>query len=145
MTIEEDFAFLRARGYEVGDSFVSPEGKMHTWVAGRACAFEHVQILVAIENIKSKVRTIDSPAPTDLVALCRQVAASGDVDSETSAKARAFETEWRLLIQRSTPPSPLLRDQQAFDAEGAALAGRIVTFLTRELPNLSALTRAYSG
>jgi hypothetical protein len=140
--INKDLAFLKARGYELGESFISPEGKMHVWVAGRACAFEHVQMLVALENMKSAVTSIDSTALTDLAALCRQAADRNEDAPEVSTKARALETEWRSLIQRGTPPPPSIKDKQALDFEGAALAGRMLTFLARELPNLSVLTRA---
>jgi hypothetical protein len=143
--INKELAFLKARGYELGGSFVSPEGKMHVWVADRACAFEHVQMLVSLENMKSAVTSIDSTALTDLAVLCRQAADRNEEVPEVSIKARGFETEWRSLVHRATPPPPSLRDRQALDVEGAALAGRMVTFLTRELPNLSVLTRARAG
>jgi hypothetical protein len=141
--ISKELVFLKARGYEVGESFVSPEGKMHTWVADHACAFEHVQLLVALENLKSRATSIEGSALTGLATLCRKAADSNEVAPEVATKARAFETEWRSLVQRGTPPS--LEDKQALDAEGAALAGRMVTFLARELPNLSVLTRAHAG
>jgi hypothetical protein len=143
--IDKALAFLSARGYRIGDSFVTPEGKLHVWVADRACAFEHVQMLVALENMKSAATAIDSPALTDLVGLCRQVYESGGADSASATKARDLQTEWRILVQRGTPPPPSLADKKALDVAGEALAARIVDFLAREIPNLSVLTRAHSG
>jgi len=143
--INKELEFLKSRGYEVGDSFVPPDGKIHTWVAGRACAFEHVAILVALENMKSKVTKVESPTLEELARLCRRAADSNDAVPEVAAKAREFETEWALLVQRATPLPASLKDKQALDAEGAALAGRMVTFLARELPNLSVLTIAQAG
>jgi hypothetical protein len=142
--ISRELDFLKARGYEVGESFVSPDGNMYTWVADHACAFEHVQLLVALENLKSRATSIDSSALTGLATLCRKAADSNEAAPEVATKAREFETEWRSLVRRGTPP-PSQKDKQALDSEGAALAGRMVTFLARELPNLSVLTRAHAG
>jgi len=143
--IDKALAFLKARGYEVGSSFVSPEGKLHVWVADRACAFERVQMLVVLENMKSAATAIDSPALTDLVGLCRQVCETSEADSASATKARDLQTEWRILVHRGTPPPPSLADKKALDVAGEALAARIVDLLTREIPNLSVLTRAHSG
>ncbi len=143
--ISKELDFLKTRGYEVGASFVSPEGRMHTWIANRACAFEHVALLVALEKMKSRATSFDSPALTELAVLCRKAADSNEATPEVAAKARAFEAEWGLLVQRGTPLPASLKDKQALDAEGAVLAGRMVTFLARELPNLSVLTVAHAG
>ena len=143
--INEELNFLKARGYEIGESFVSPEGKMHTWVANRACTSEHVAMLVALENMKSEVTRSDSPALRELAKLCRKAAAGSETTPEVAAKARALETEWQLLVQRGTPPPPSLKEKKALDAEGEALAGRMVAFLTLELPNISVLTIAQAG
>ncbi len=143
--INKALAFLSERGYEIGDSFVPPDGRVHVWVADRACAFEHVRMLVALENMKSAARAIDSPALTDLVGLCRQVYESSAVDSAAATKARDLQTEWRILVQRATPPPPSVADKKALDVAAEALASRIVDFLAREIPNLSVLTRAHSG
>jgi len=143
--ISKALAFLKARGYKVAESFLSPEGKMHVWVADRACASEHVQMLVELENLKSSATAIDSSALTALAGLCRQVSESGAVDSATAAKARNLQTDWRILVQRGTPPPQTLKEKQALDAEGGQLAGRMVNFLARELPNLSVLTRTHVG
>ena len=83
-----------------------------------------------------------SSALTDLSALCGKAAERNEEAPEVSAKARAFENEWRLLLLRGTPPPPALTDKQALDVEAAGLAERMVMFLTRELPNLSVLTDA---
>jgi hypothetical protein len=142
--INKALAFLSERGYKIGDSFVTSEGKLHVWVADRACAFEHIQMLVALENMKSAATAIDSPALTDLAGLCRQVESSA-TDSASATRARDLQTEWRILVQRGTPPPSSLTDKKALDVAGEALAARIVEFLTREIPNLSVLTRAHSG
>ncbi len=142
--INKALAFLSERGYEIGDSFVPPDGRVHVWVAGRACAFEHIGMLVALENMKSSATAIDSPALTDLAGLCRQVESSA-VDSASATKARDLQTEWRILVQRGTPPPSSLADKKALDVAGETLAARIVDFLAREIPNLSVLTRAHSG
>jgi hypothetical protein len=102
-------------------------------------------MLVTLENMKSAVTSVDSLALTDLAALCGQVANRNEEAPNVSTKARGFETEWRLLIQLATPPPPALTDKQAIDVEAAALAGRMVMFLTRELPNLSVLTARAAG
>ena len=143
--INKELDFLKTRGYKVGKSFLSPEGKMHTWIADRACAFEHVATLVALENMKSKATRFDSPALADLAILCGKAAASNEAALGVAAKGRALETEWVLLVQRGTPPSPSLTERQALDAEAEALAGSMVTFLARELANLSVLTIAQAG
>lgn len=142
--IKKELSFLKRRGYVVGEVFVSPEGKMHVLVADRACAYEQVRMLVAMENMKSDATTIDSPALTALATLCGQVAAGGEVDSEIAAKASRFETEWRSLVGRGTPPPSSLKDKHALDTEGVVLAGRMVTFLACELQTLSVLTRAHT-
>lgn len=119
---------------------------MHTWIANRACAFEHVELLVALEKMKSRATSFDSPALTGLAVLCRKAADSNEAAPDVAAKARAaLETEWGLLVQRGTPLPSSLKDKLALDAEGSALAGRMVTFLARELPNLSVLTVAQAG
>ena len=143
--LNKELDFLKTRGYKVGKSFLSPEGKMHTWIADRACAVEHVPMLVALENMKSKATSFDSPALVDLSVLCEKAAAGNETAPEVAAKARAMKTEWRFLMQRGTPLPPTLKEKQALDAEGEALAGRMVTFLARELPNLSVLTIAQAG
>jgi hypothetical protein len=143
--ISKELDFLKKCGYEVGESFVSPEGKMHTWVAGRACAFEHVAMLVTLENMKSKATSIDSLGLTDVPALWRRAADSEEATREVATKASLFEIEWRSLVQRCTPPPASLKDKQTLDGKGAALAERMVTFLARELPNLSVLTVAQTG
>jgi hypothetical protein len=102
-------------------------------------------MLVALERMKSRAISFDDPALTELAVLCRMAADSNEATPEVAEKARAFETEWGLLVQRGTPLAPSLRDKQALDAEGAAMAGRMVTFLARELPNLSVLTVAQAG
>ena len=118
---------------------------MHTWVANRACAFEHVSMLVALEEMKSRATNFDSPALTDLAVLCRKAADSNEAAPEVAAKALAFETEWALLVQRGTPLLSSLKDKRTLDAKVAALAGRMVRFLGRELPNLSVLSTAQPG
>jgi hypothetical protein len=138
--INKELDFLKARGYEIGDSFLSPEGKIQTWIANRACAFEHVELLVALENMKSRATSFDGRALTELARLCGKAADSNEAISDVATKSRALETEWALLVQRGTPPPPSLKDRQTLDAEGVALAERMVTFLARELPNLSVLT-----
>jgi len=145
LDLDKQLAFLKSRGYELGESFVPPDGKIHTWVAGRACAFEHVEMLVALENMKSGITSIDNSALTDLAALCRLAADGNEETPEVAVQALAFVTERRSLVQRGTPPPSSLRDKQALDVEAAALAGRMVTFLARDLPNLSVLTRAHAG
>ncbi|HEY6267643.1 MAG TPA: hypothetical protein VIX11_05050 [Candidatus Acidoferrum sp.] len=91
--IDKALAFLKARGYEIGDSFVPPDGWLHVWVADRACTFEHIRMLVALENMKSAATAIDSPALTDLVGLCRRVYESSAVDSPSATKARDWQAE----------------------------------------------------
>jgi hypothetical protein len=143
--INKALAFLSERGYEIGDSFVPPDGRIHVWVADRACAFEHIRMLVALENMKSAATGIDSSALTDLVGLCRQVYENSAVDSASATKALDLQTEWKILVHRGTPPAPSLADKKALDVASEALAARIVSFLAREIPNLSVLTRAHSG
>src|SRR5467141_3455215 len=111
--INKEVEFLKTRGYEVGPSFVSPEGRMHTWIASRACAFEHVAMLVALEKMKSRATSFDGPALTELAGLCRKAADSNEATPEVAEKARTFETEWGLLVLRGTPLPSSLTDKQA--------------------------------
>jgi hypothetical protein len=142
LDLDKQLAFLKSRGYEVGESFVPPDGRIHTWVAGRACAFEHVEMLVALENMKSGITTIESSALTDFAALCRRAADANEATLEIATKARALETKWRSLVLHGTPPPPSLSDKRALDVEAVSLADQMVSFLARELPNLSVLSPA---
>jgi hypothetical protein len=102
-------------------------------------------MLVAVEHLKDEATTVEGPALAGLAALCRRAAASSEAGSDVAAKACQLETEWKSLAQPGIRPASPLAEERALDAESAALASRMVNFLSRELPNLSALAPPWAG
>jgi hypothetical protein len=142
--INKELEFLKSRGYEVGGPFVSDEG-MRRPISGRACAVEDVLMLVTLENMKSKVTTVRSPALEELASMCGNAADRSGAVPEVAAASRGLETEWMLLLARATPLPASLADKRALDAKAVVLAGRMVAFLGRELLSLSVLSIAQAA
>ena len=130
--------YLKARGHQVGNAFVPVDGRIHIWIDGIACAYEHIRALTALERMKEASQTIDSPALAELAVACRRVAGSGQVDEKTASAANALEHQWKVLVQSATPPPMSAEEAKSINEQGQALAGRIVDFLTTQLPLISA-------
>ncbi len=85
--------YLKSRGHAVGDGFMPPKGnKLHFWVDNRACAFEHIRILAAMERMKESIVSTDSIGLTELAAMCRKLTDSKDVDSKAAARCAGAGT-----------------------------------------------------
>ena len=71
---------------------------------------------------------------TQLAVLCQKVAESPMAGSVEADQGREMKHEWALLIQSMTPPSFVLKEQQAKEAELEKLKRRMVSFLAAVLP-----------
>jgi hypothetical protein len=129
--------YLKERGHRIGDAFVPVDGKIHIWIDDKACAYEHVRALAALERMKEASQTIGSLALKRLAVICRRVAETGQVDEQVVSEANALVHQWGILVQSATPQPTSLQEAKSIDAQGQALAGRMVDFLATQLPLIS--------
>ena len=129
--------YLKERGHRIGETFVPVGGKIHIWIDDRACTYEHARALAALERMKEASQTIESPALKRLAVICRRVAESGQVGEQVISASNVPVHEWVTLVRTATQPPTSLQEAKSIDAQGRALAGRMVDFLANQLPLIS--------
>lgn len=95
---------------------------------------EIVRDLAALERMREASQTIDSIALKRLALICLRVAESAEADLPLIRKAIALADQWKALVKSATPPPRSQRKARSINKQAQALAGRMVGFLTTQLP-----------